>query len=95
MFSAYRGRVLRIDLSKGKAKAEKVPAEWMLKYLGGRGFGARYYYDEISPDVSSLSSENKLFIMTGPFTGAPVKGPVIMKSLFSEESELTLGLISS
>jgi len=27
-----------IDLSKGKAKAEKVPAEWMLKYLGGRGW---------------------------------------------------------
>jgi len=87
MFGAYRGRVLRIDLSKGKAKAEKVPAEWMLKYLGGRGFGARYYYDEISPIVSPLSSENKLFIMTGPFTGAPVFGP--SKSTITTKSPLT------
>lgn len=72
---AYSGRFLRIDLTRKKVKIVNLPERWKLKYLGGRGFGARLYYDEIAPDVKPLSPDNKLYFMTGPLTGCPVFGP--------------------
>ncbi len=70
----YNGRIVRINLSKEKISTEKIPIEWLRKYLGGRGLAARYYYEEISPDTPPLSPENKLIIMTGPLTGTTVWG---------------------
>jgi len=70
----YKGKILRINLTKKKYRVEDLPKEYIVKYLGGRGFGARYYYDEVPPEVHPLSPENKIFIMTGPLTGARVFG---------------------
>lgn len=72
---AYSGKILRIDLTKKKTKAVNLQEEWKIKYLGGRGFGSRLYYDEISPEIEPLSPKNKLYFMTGPLTGCPVFGP--------------------
>ncbi|MEM4712924.1 MAG: aldehyde ferredoxin oxidoreductase family protein [Candidatus Bathyarchaeia archaeon] len=72
---AYSSKVLRVDLTRKKAKVISLPEEWKIKYLGGRGFGARLYYDEIAPDTEPLSPENKLYFITGPLTGCPVFGP--------------------
>lgn len=71
---AYTGKILRVDLTKLKAKVVDYPESWKIKYLGGRGFGARLYYDEISPEIEPLGSRNKLYFMTGPLTGCPVFG---------------------
>jgi len=35
------GKILRIDLSEKKTKVERIPEEWMRKYLCGRGLAAR------------------------------------------------------
>ena len=86
-YGGFRGRILRINLSKSKISVENVPAEWALKYLGGRGLGARYYYQEIGPETPPLSPENKLIIMTGPLTGTAVFGST--KSYIVTKSPLT------
>jgi len=74
MSYAYSGKILRINLTKKQVKIADMPEEWKYKYLGGRGFGARFYYDEIRPETDPLSPDNKLFFMTGPLTGCPVFG---------------------
>ncbi|MCS7125403.1 MAG: aldehyde ferredoxin oxidoreductase family protein [Aigarchaeota archaeon] len=70
----YNGKIIRINLSKKKTVIEEVPRPWLMKYLGGRGLAARYYYEEVGPEIQPFSPENKLFIMTGPLTGAKVWG---------------------
>jgi len=78
MFSGgYTGRLIRINLTDGSIKEEKINPEWQKKFLGARGLAARYYYDEIGKDIKPLSSENKLFFFTGPLTGSP--GPSTTK----------------
>jgi aldehyde:ferredoxin oxidoreductase len=72
---AYSGKILRVNLTRKKVKLFRLPEEWKLKYLGGRGFGARFYYDEIASEIEPLSPENKLYFITGPLTGCPVFGP--------------------
>lgn len=74
MTFAYAGKILRVNLTKKTASIIHVTDEFKYKYLGGRGFGARLYYDEIPPNVDPLGQENKLFFMTGPLTGCPVFG---------------------
>jgi len=71
---AYKGKVLRLNLSKKTAKVEEVPKNLFKKYLGGRGLGVKIYYDEVKPDIDPLGPENKLVFMTGPLTGTPAFG---------------------
>ena len=76
MVKGFVGKILRVDLSKRKAKAEPIPKEWVVKFIGGEGFAAKIIYDEVPKGVDPLSPENKLVIMTGPLTGtlAPSSG---------------------
>lgn len=71
---AYKGKILRLNLSKKTARVEEVPENLFRKYLGGRGFGAKIYYDEVKPDVNPLEPENKVVLVTGPLTGTPTFG---------------------
>jgi len=68
------GKLLRINLTKGTFKEEKLRENFAEKFLGGRGIGAKIMYDEIGPDVQPLSSDNKLIIVTGPLTGTRIPG---------------------
>ena len=38
------------------------------EYIGGRGLGTKYLYEEVDPQIDPLSPENKLIFMTGPVT---------------------------
>ncbi len=68
----YQNKVLRIDLAKKSTSTEPLNMEWAAKYIGGKGLGIRYMYDELKPGIDPLSAENKLMLMTGPLTGTPV-----------------------
>jgi len=68
-YKGYKGKLLRINLSTGKTTEEPLKEEWAEKYLGGAGYGARLFYDELKPGVDPFSPENKVMIMTGPVTG--------------------------
>lgn len=68
------GRLLEIDLSKGKTKDRAISEEIFEKYLGGRGLGARLLFDMLPARTDPLSPENILFFLTGPLTGTKVPG---------------------
>jgi len=66
------GKLLRIDLSKGKISRDELNSGWSKEYIGARGLGARYLFEEQTGDVIPLSAENAFIIMTGPFTGTAI-----------------------
>ncbi|MGE4607841.1 MAG: aldehyde ferredoxin oxidoreductase N-terminal domain-containing protein, partial [Myxococcota bacterium] len=63
------GTVLRVDLTSGVVTKEPLNQEWARQYVGGRGVAARYFYDEVDPQVDPFSPDNKLIFATGPLTG--------------------------
>lgn len=70
----YAGRLLRIDLTDGKVSAEKVDPDLLRKFLGGVGYVAKLYYDEIPAGIDPLGPQNKLIFATGPLTGTRAPG---------------------
>jgi len=65
----WQGKILRVDLTAGTAESEPLNMEWAQDYLGSRGLGSRYLYEEMDPAVDSLDPENRLIFSTGPLTG--------------------------
>jgi aldehyde:ferredoxin oxidoreductase len=84
----WKKKVLRVDLTKETARTEPLNMEWAQKYIGLRGLGSKYLYEEIDPKVDPLSPKNKLIFATGPLTGtmAPTGGRygVITKGALTE-----------
>lgn len=80
MVGPYSGYLLRIDLSSGRIKKEEIPRRWLDLYVGGRGLGLKYLYEEVPKGADPLGPENKIFIMTGPLTGSlgPLTGRCCM-----------------
>ena len=70
MERAVPDRMLRVDLSAGTVESEPIPGAWRRKYLGGKGLGARYLYEELEPGTDPLSPENRLLFLLGPLSGA-------------------------
>ncbi len=65
----YADHVGRIDLTAGKVTYEAIPEEWKIKYIGARGVGVKYVFDN-GPKVDALSPDNILCFMNGPLTGS-------------------------
>ena len=68
----WRGNILRVDLEKKKVEIEKLPEQWMRRYIGCRGINAMLLYKEVGPEVDPFSSENKLIFGTDPLEGTPI-----------------------
>jgi len=62
-------RLLRVDLSTRSVTSERVPEPWLRTFIGGKGLGARYLYDELDPGNDPLGPENVVLFMLGPLTG--------------------------
>ena len=67
----FNDRVARVDLSEGDVGYESVDQEDAEKYIGGRGLGVKYVFDQ-GPDVDPTGPENLLAFMNGPLTGTQV-----------------------
>jgi aldehyde:ferredoxin oxidoreductase len=65
----WQGQILRVNLTKGTCKKEKLDPKLARAYIGGRGLGTKILSDEIDPKVDPLSPHNKLIMATGPLTG--------------------------
>jgi aldehyde:ferredoxin oxidoreductase len=65
----YADKVGRIDLTAGVVTYEAIPEEWKLKYIGARGVGVKYVFEN-GPKVDPLSPDNILCFMNGPLTGS-------------------------
>ncbi|MFN3383279.1 MAG: aldehyde ferredoxin oxidoreductase family protein [Archaeoglobaceae archaeon] len=74
----YMGKILRVNLSEGSVKEEKINMEIAKKYLGGKGYAVRLLYDYLleyeklgisAKDIDPFGEENVLIFATGPATG--------------------------
>jgi aldehyde:ferredoxin oxidoreductase len=65
----WQQKILRVNLSKGSCEIEPLNMEWAEAYLGSRGLGSKYLYEEMDPAADALSAENKIIFATGPMTG--------------------------
>ena len=65
----YTEKIIRVDLTNKIIRIEKLNMDYAKEYIGGRGLGSKYLYEEIDPQIDALSPENKLIFMTGPVTG--------------------------
>ena len=91
--SAYHGKLLRINLTTSKITTEDIPEEKLKKYLGGRGLGTKYLYDELKVGTPALSPENKMFFAPGPIIGLSV--PTASRFSLVSKSPLSNGVVSS
>lgn len=64
----YADNIAHIDLTEGKIEYKPIPEEWARKYIGGRGLGVKYVFEN-GPNVDPYSPENLLCFMNGPLTG--------------------------
>ena len=71
--SAYRGRILLINLSDGESRIIQT-SDYAPLYLGGRGIATALYYDLVPPQAKAFGPENALIAMTGPLAGLPAIG---------------------
>jgi aldehyde:ferredoxin oxidoreductase len=80
----YMGKVLFVNLTSEKYKAEPLNLNYARKYIGGKGLAGRYFFDLFKPGTDPFSPENPLIVMTGPLTGtfapAAAKYCVVTKS---------------
>jgi len=67
----FQDRIGRIDLGEGDVAYESIDDEDAKKYIGARGLGVKYVFDQ-GPDVDPLGPDNLLAFMTGPLTGTQV-----------------------
>ena len=65
----YADKVAWVDLTTGKTEFKPIPEEYKLKYIGARGVGDRFVFDN-GPQVDPLSPDNILCFMNGPMTGS-------------------------
>lgn len=83
----YAGRVLRINLSNGKSTTEELREDASKLFIGGRGLGAKYLFDEVPAETDPLGEDNKLYFLTGPLAGTSAQASsrwmVVTKSLLS------------
>ncbi|WP_254862616.1 aldehyde ferredoxin oxidoreductase family protein [Halovivax gelatinilyticus] len=62
-------RIVRVDLTDERVESEPVPERWRRLYVGGKGLGARYLFDELEPGVDPLGAKNVLGFVLGPLSG--------------------------
>lgn len=69
---SWQNKILRIDLTTGSCSSEPLNLEWAQQYLGSRGLGTRYLWQEMDPKADPLGADNVLIFATGPLTGTMV-----------------------
>ncbi|GMR10786.1 MAG: aldehyde ferredoxin oxidoreductase family protein [Anaerolineae bacterium] len=70
-FGGYRNRVAWLDLTTGQTEYKPIEEQDARRYIGGRGLGAKYVFDN-GPQVEPLSPDNILCLITGPLSGTDV-----------------------
>jgi aldehyde:ferredoxin oxidoreductase len=68
----FIGKILNVDLTKGKIKEKTLKEVFYRKWFGAYGLGARILYDEIPAKTDPLGPDNIIGLTTGIATGTPV-----------------------
>ncbi|MBI3963121.1 MAG: aldehyde ferredoxin oxidoreductase family protein [Deinococcus sp.] len=74
MSHGYMGKILRVDLAKGKISVDQPDEKFYRTYFGGSAVGLYYLLKYTKPGVDPLGPDNVLTFALSPVTGAPVSG---------------------
>ncbi|MCK4661457.1 MAG: aldehyde ferredoxin oxidoreductase family protein [Bacteroidales bacterium] len=88
----YHNKLLRINLNEHSTNIETIPEEILLNYIGGRGLGSKFLFDEVPAKTDPLGKDNKLLFVTGPMHGS--NAPTSSRFSVVSKSPLT-GAITS
>ena len=69
MMKGWKGKILRVDLSKRTHRVDELDSNTVSMFLGGHGVATKILMDEMDPEVEPLSPDSKLIFSTGPLTG--------------------------
>jgi len=83
----WKGKILRVDLTKETLKDEKLDPTVAREFIGGRGLGIYYLLKEMDPKCDAYSPDNLLMMATGPLTGT--KAPTGARYMVMPKSPLT------
>ena len=64
----YADRVAHVNLNEQTISYEGIPEEWARRYIGARGLGVKYVFEN-GPSVDALGPDNIICFMNGPLTG--------------------------
>jgi aldehyde:ferredoxin oxidoreductase len=81
------GKVLMVDLSRGKVAEEPLAPQVARDYIGGRGLGIYYLLSLGDPKADPLGPDNPLIMATGPLTGT--SAPTGARYMVTTKSPLT------
>lgn len=87
LIMGYMGRILRVDLGNRTVLYEPLNRKWARDFIGGRGLGMRYLFEEVDPNCDPMGPDNKLIMMTGPLTGT--SAPTGARYMVMTKSPLT------
>ena len=74
MWHGWTGNILRLDLNEPLVTVETLNRKAAELFIGARGLGVKYLFNEIDATVNGLDSRNKLIFATGPLTGTGAPG---------------------
>jgi aldehyde:ferredoxin oxidoreductase len=83
----YIGQTLRVNLTTQKVTKDPLREDWVLDFVGGVGYSARLFYDEVPAKIDALGPENKLIFMSGPVNGTMI--PAASRTSVCAKSPMT------
>ena len=66
---SWQNKVAKVNLSDGGITIEPLNRAWADEYLGARGLGSKYLWEEMDPAADPMGADNVLIFATGPLTG--------------------------
>ena len=83
----WRGKIFRVDLTRGEVSFEPLDPQMAKAFVGGRGFGIHFLLKELDLSCAPLAPENLLVMATGPLTGT--SAPTGARYMVMTKSPLT------
>jgi aldehyde:ferredoxin oxidoreductase len=80
----WAGKILKINLSKKTIVEEPLTDDLAIRFIGSRGFDAKFLWDLIKPGIDPLGPDNILSLGAGLLTG----------TIFPECGRVNVGCLS-
>ena len=74
MLYGYAGKILHVDLTRGKLSTEQPSEEFYKTYIGGSAMGTYYLFKNTPAGADPLGAENTLVFTSHPPQGFPSAG---------------------
>ena len=66
---SWQNKIATVNLTDGRITTEPLNRQWADDYLGARGLGSKYLWEEMDPAADPMGPDNVLIFATGPLTG--------------------------